>query len=155
MDNHKRRNFKKYGLGKERSLKDYETYSGIRFKDRQVQQYTYDRKPPPSPFTTKKQYESTFVSKFKYCIDIHKPTFTENDYDVWVVAFKNDKDEDLVRLDAQPEEFNNLLNLDPSDDFVRMWREFETSEVPHKWLVWPHSISKGWMPIIESLIPQI
>ena len=59
---------------------------------------------------------------------------------------------ELVRLDAEEDELEQLLNDDPNDDFVRMWREFETSEVPEKWLVWPHSKDKGWMSIIESEI---
>ena len=46
VDGVKRKHFTKYGLGKERSLADYERYSGIRFKDRKVQQDTYDRIPP-------------------------------------------------------------------------------------------------------------
>ena len=155
VDGVRRKHFRKYGLGKERSLGDYEKYSGIRFKDRKVHQYTFDRKPPPVPYTTKKDFESKFVSKFKYCIDIHKPTFTEKDYDVWVVAFKDDKGEELIRLDADENELKNLISSDPKDEFVRMWREFETSIIPRKWLVWPHSKEKGWMPIIESEIPHV
>ena len=61
----------------------------------------------------------------------------------------------MVRLDANEEELNNLMSSDPKDDFVRLWREFETSLTPKKWLVWPHSKSKGWMNIIESEIPHI
>ena len=155
MDDQRRRNFKKYGLGKERSLNDYELYSGIRFKDRKVHQYTYDRKPPPVPYVTKKDHESKFISKFKYCIDVDKQNFTENDYDVWVVAFKDENDNELIRLDADQNELNNLLNADKADDWVRMWREFNTSLIPRKWLLWPHSISKGWMSIIENEIPFV
>ena len=156
MDGIKRKHFPKYGFGKVRSLKEYEQYSGIRFKDRKVHQYTYDRKIPPTPFVkNKKEYESNFISKFKYCIDIHKPAFTEKDYDVWVVAFKDQNGEELVRLDADENELNQFLNSDPNDDFVRMWREFNTSVVPKKWLVWPHSKEKGWMSIIEGEIPHV
>ena len=156
MDGIKRKHFPKYGFGKVRSLKEYEQYSGIRFKDRKVHQYTYDRKIPPTPFVkNKKEYESNFISKFKYCIDIHKPAFTEKDYDVWVVAFKDQDGEELVRLDADENELKQFLNSDPNDDFVRMWREFNTSVVPKKWLVWPHSKAKGWMSIIEGEIPHV
>jgi len=153
MDGTRRVHLPKYGLGKTRSLKDYEIYSGIRFKDRKIQQYTLDRKPPPVPFTIKSQYEKNFVSEFKYCIDIHKPTFTEKDYDVWVMAFKNKDGEEMIRLDASEEEVHELLNNDPRDDFVRFWRKFETSQLPAGWLVWPHSKSKGWMSRIEGTIP--
>lgn len=155
MDGCKRKNFKKFGLGKERTLREYELYSGIQFKDRKVHQYTYDRKPPPVPYTTKKDFESNLISRFKYCIDVHKPAFTERDYDVWVVAFKDDEDKELIRLDANQEELNSLLNMDDKDEWVRMWREFSPDSLPSKWLIWPHSISKGWMPIIEGSIPLV
>lgn len=153
MDGCRRTHIPKYGFGKVRTFAEYEKYSGIRFKDRQIQQYTHDRKPPPVPYTSEKEYEKSFVSQFKYCIDVHKPSFTEKDYDVWVIAFKDKDGKEMVRLDAEEEEVNRLLNSDPKDDFVRLWRHFETSELPHSWLIWPHSKSKDWMPIIEGKVP--
>ena len=36
-----------YGMGSERTIKDYEKYSGILFSKRAVQQYTIDKKSPP------------------------------------------------------------------------------------------------------------
>jgi hypothetical protein len=154
MDGQRRVHLKKYGLGKIRSLEDYEKYSGIRFSDRKIHQHTLDRKEPPVPFKSKKDYESKFVSQFKYCIDIHKPMFSENDYDVWVMAFKDKNGEEMVRLDANEKEVEKLLNENPKDEFVRFWRQFETSVVPSKWLVWPHSKSKGWMDRIEGEVPS-
>lgn len=153
MDGLKRQSYKNYGLGKARTLDDYEKYAGIRFKDRQIHQHTLDRKEPPVPFKDKKDYESKFVSQFKYCIDVHKPTFTESDYDVWVIAFKDKQGKEMVRLDANKDEVNDLLNNNPSDDFVRLWRSFDTSEIPRSWLIWPHSEKKGWMDIIEGKVP--
>lgn len=153
MDGLKRKNFPKYGLGKERSLDDYEKYSGIRFKDRKIHQDTLDRKVPPITFKNKKDYESKFVSEFKYCIDLYKPNFPERDYDVWVMAFKDKDGKEMIRLDANEEEVDKLLNENPNDQFVRFWRKFETSKIPSKWIVWPHSKSKGWLNIIEGEVP--
>lgn len=155
MDNFRKIHIPKYGLGKVRSLKDYEIYCGIDFKNRKIQQHTVDRKIPPCSFVDKKTYEKSFVSEFKYCIDIHKPTFDKSDYDVWVIAFKDKNGKEMVRLDAPKDEVKDLLNSDPQDDFVRLWRKFSSSEVPGSWLVWPHSISDGWQSIIEGKIPTI
>ena len=153
MDGLRKSNFKQYGLGKTRSLNDYEKYAGIRFKDRKIHQDTIDRKEPPVPYKNKKEYESKFVSEFKYCIDLHKPSFPERDYDVWVMAFKDKNGNEMIRLDANAEEVDRLLNENPNDEFVRFWRKFETSEIPCKWLVWPHSKSKGWLDRIEGEVP--
>jgi len=154
MDGLRRVHFKKYGLGKVRSLEDYEKYSGIQFSDRKIHQHTLDKNEPPVPFKSKKDYESKFVSQFKYCIDMHKPMFSESDYDVWVMAFKDKDGEEMIRLDANEQEVQKLLNENPKDEFIRFWRQFETSVVPSKWLVWPHSKSKGWMERIEGEVPS-
>ena len=155
MDGLRRAHIPKYGLGKIRSLSEYERYSGIRFKDRKVQKYTVDRMIPPCPFKSKASYEKSFVSEFKYCIDVHKPLFNEKDYDVWVIAFKDKEGNEMVRLDAPEDEVKRLMSSDPNDDFIRLWRSFETNEVPSSWLIWPHSKSKDWMPVIEGEIPVV
>jgi hypothetical protein len=48
---------------------------------------------------------------------------------------------------------NNPETLD--GDFYNIWRQFDTKKRPHKWIVWPHSVSKGWCDPIENTIPDI
>jgi hypothetical protein len=66
----------------------------------------------------------------------------ETDYDFWVVAFHNSKDETLFRRDADINEINRMKS--DSDGYCKIWREFNTKEKPKYWVVWPHSVSKGW-----------
>ena len=153
MDNVRRKHIPVYGLGKERTLEDYENYAGIRFKDRNIHQAAFDRTPPPVKLKKGEKIDDKFISQFKYCIDLHKPQFPETDYDVWVIAFKDKNGKEMVRLDADEEEVNRLMNENQKDDFVRLWRQFETSELPASWLIWPHSKSKDWMDIVEGDIP--
>ena len=131
-------------FGTERTIKDYEKYAGIKFSNRAVQQYTLDKKYPPNPYEFKdeKEWEESYFTVFKHCIDIHFNYVREPDYDFWVVAFHNEKDETLYRRDADESEIKRMLN-DP-DGYCKIWREFNTSEKPKYWVVWPHSISKGW-----------
>jgi hypothetical protein len=133
-----------YGFGNERTIKDYEKYSGVKFSNRSVQQYTLDKKYPPNPydFKTEKEWEESFLTIFKHCIDVSFDLIKETDYDFWVVAFHNEKDETLHRQDADINEINRMMN-DP-DRYCKIWREFNTSEKPKYWVVWPHSKSKGW-----------
>lgn len=154
MDGQKKVHLSSYGFGKVRSLKDYELYAGLNFSERTIHQDTLDRSPPPIASANTKDFKSKLIPKFKYCIDIHKPRFTESDYDVWVMAFKDRFGEEMIRLDANEVEVNQLLSRDPNDDFIRFWREFNTKSLPHEWLVWPHSKSKGWMDIISGKIPS-
>ena len=133
-----------YGFGKERTLRDYERYSGLLFNKRAIQQYTIDKKYPPNPYDYENEeaWINSFASIFKHCIDIGYAQVPENDYDFWVVAFHDEKDNTLFRKDADPSEINMMKN-DP-DKYCKVWREFNTTVKPKYWVVWPHSISKGW-----------
>ena len=136
--------FGKYGFGTERTLEDYEKYAGIKFNRRGVQKYTTDKNYPPNPynFETEEEYLNSFASVFKHCIDVHFGQVPEKDYDFWVVAFHDNKDETMFRQDADINEINRVMQ-DP-DGYCKIWREFNTIIKPSYWVVWPHSKSKGW-----------
>jgi len=136
--------FGKYGFGTERTLEDYEKYAGIKFNIRGVQKYTTDKNSPPNPynFESEEEYLNSFASVFKHCIDVHFGQVPKKDYDFWVVAFHDDKDETMFRQDADINEINRVMQ-DP-DGYCKIWREFNTITKPSYWVVWPHSKSKGW-----------
>lgn len=133
-----------YGFGTERTLRDYEKYAGINFKDRSVQKHTLDKKYPPNPYTynTEEEWLASFSKIFKHCIDISFESLPETDYDFIVVAFHNDAGDTLHRQDINGDDVLNLKS-DP-DGYCKIWREFLTPETPTNWVVWPHSVSKGW-----------
>jgi glycosyltransferase involved in cell wall biosynthesis len=136
--------FSKYGFGTERSLRDYEIYSGLLFSKRAVQQYTLDKNYPPNPyiFETEEELMDSYASIFKHCIDIGFTQVPENDYEFWVVAFHDENDETIHRQDADINEIN-MMKHDP-DGYCKVWREFQTAHKPKYWVVWPYSTSKGW-----------
>lgn len=136
--------FGKYGFGTERTLKDYEKYSGLLFEKRAVQQYVLDKKYPPSPydFQNEEEWKNSFAQIFKHCIDVGYDQVPEQDYDFWVVAFHDENDETIFRKDADKDEIDRMRN-DP-DGYCKVWREFQTSHKPKYWVVWPYSTSKGW-----------
>jgi glycosyltransferase involved in cell wall biosynthesis len=144
MDGEEMIDLGKYGFGTERSLKEYEIYSGLRFSKRAVQQYTLDKNYAPNPtiYETEEEWENSFSSIFKHCIDVGFHQVPEKDYDFWVVAFHDEKDETIFRKDADINEINMMMN-DP-DGYCKVWREFQTTHKPKYWVVWPYSKSKGW-----------
>ncbi len=142
-------------LGKERTLAEFERYIGVDFKGKRIQKHTLDQKLLPIPFKNEKEWEKSFVRKFKYCIDVFKGALPDNDYNVWVIAFKDKNGSEIIRMDAEENEIKQLQNTNPSDQFYRIWREFECDEVPTSWLLWPHSKSKEWNhQVIENKIPR-
>ena len=154
MDGEKRDiDFGKYGFGTVRTLRDYEKYSGLSFKKRAIQQRVLDHKPPPDPETSHlsdEEFDSKLLSIFKHCIDVGYDQVPENDYDFWAVAFKNEAGEDIYRQDADKDEIIRMKQ-DP-DGYCKVWREFQTDKKPSSWIVWPHSVSKGWADPITGNI---
>jgi hypothetical protein len=131
-------------FGTERTIRDYERYSGLLFSKRAIQQETIDKKYPPNTYnySSEEEWIDSFATIFKHCIDLDLNRVPETDYDFWVVAFHNDKDETIHRQDADANEIVRIKN-DP-DGYGKVWREFNTTERPKYWVVWPHSISKDW-----------
>ena len=141
-----------YGFGSIRTLEQYENYIGLKFSTRGVQQYTLDNKFAPNPtYETLEDYEASFTNIFKHCIDISYSQVTELDYDFWCVAFENEQGDTVFRQDADLDEINRMKN-DP-DGYCKVWRTFQYAGKPAKWVVWPHSISKGWCDKIEGILP--
>jgi hypothetical protein len=144
--------FGKYHFGKVRSLKDYEKYAGISFSKRSITQDVIDHKPPNlnNLKITDKEFDNQLIPIFKHCIDIGYSQVPEKDYDFWCVAFKDKDGNELYRQDADADEIR-VMRSDP-DKYCKIWRSFETTVRPSSWLVWPHSISKGWAePIIGNI----
>ena len=128
-----------YTLGKERTLQDYEKYAGIRFSDRGIQQHTLDNKYPPNPEV--EDYDNSFHNIFRHCIDVHKDSVPEKDYEFWAVAFHDADGGELYREDAQKPEIETYLHS--GKDFYNVWRSY-TGPVPSSWSIWPYSKEKGW-----------
>ena len=142
--------FGKYDFGKKRTVEDYERYAGICFKKRAVQKYTIDNNLAPNPPLYGEELEKSWLKIFKHCIDIRYDQVPEKDYDFWCVAFKDKDGKDVYRKDADRDEINRMFN-DP-DKYCKVWRSFHADEMPSSWIVWPHSISKGWAdPITGQL----
>jgi hypothetical protein len=139
----------KYGLGKERTLRDYEKYSGVLFEKRSVQEYTLQKHYPPNPvILDEKEWENSFLKTIKYEIKLNKSNFTENDYDFWAVIFHDENNKELYRKDENEQEIIRLL----SNDEVVIKREFLSYSEPKSWTVWAHSKSKEWLDKITGTI---
>lgn len=143
-----------YGFGKVRTLEQYEMYSGLSFSNRAVQQEVIDHIYPTleNLKLNKQVWNSRLLPIFKHCIDLAKHQLPEKDYDFLVVAFK-DKDNNEVFREDIPKERIPALFKDP-DGYIKIWKEFHTTIQPKSWLVWPHSVSKGWCSIIQANLPE-
>jgi len=137
-----------YDFGKVRTLEDYERYAGLSFKKRAVQKFTLDNNLAPNPPLYGQDFDDSFLRIFKHCIDVHRSSFTDPDCSFWAVIFEDDIGGTLHRQDMNPDEIKAALST--SDEFIKIWRTFNTEKKPYKWVVWPHSESKSWLNKIEG-----
>jgi len=128
--------FGEFGFGSERTLEQYEQYAGIRFIDRSIQQSTLKNNPLPNPT------DEEYLRVFKHCIDIPFDWVPYDDYNVWAIAFEDERGNEIYRQDVLQAEISRMKN-DP-DGYCKLWRMFHANAQPKKWIVWPHSISRGW-----------
>lgn len=142
-------NLEKYGFGTERTLEEYEKYIGVKFTTRQVHRHTAEYHPLPVPL---ENFEENLLSKVKVCIDIYKENLIETDYTLFAVALLDKDGNDSFRQDCDSNVIKSLLNENPDDKFIHIWREYNDNEQPHSWRVWPYSESKGWCDRIEQKI---
>jgi hypothetical protein len=142
------KSFGEFYFGKERTLEEYEKYAGLKFKTRQIHEETLQHRPAPIVG----DYESGLRSKIKVCMDIYRGSLPEKDYDTFAIALLDKNGNDVYRQDADKNEIQGMINSEPNDQFIHVWREYESGELPYSWRVWPHSESKGWMERIENVI---
>lgn len=136
--------------GNVRTLRDYEKYAGLEFSTRRVHTDTLKKITPPVS-KDDSSHENGLTYYHRMCIDIHKPTFTESDYNLAAIAFLDKDGNEVYRDDATQNEITQWLSTPyEQDKFVHVWRNFYVDKKPASWVVWPHSISKGWTERISG-----
>lgn len=149
-----------YGYGTERTKEDYERFAGIRFRDRAVQHYTLQYFDPPNPiYSSEESYQKSFINVFRHCLDVHVSSIPDKDWDYWAVIFEMDDGTATFRKDVDREEMEQLKNRreELGSDWYNIWREYNTTIIPDKAIIWPFSVKEeiGWGPKIEIKIPKI
>lgn len=141
-----------YELGTERTLRDYEKYSGIHYKKRSVQRYTKDHKLPPNPYiASDEDWEASFLYQFEYNISFNSSCFSYNDYSFWAVIFEDVNGISLHREDLNKEQVISIYNhLTPK--MINIPAKFLTDKDPSKWIVWGYRENIGWAEKIEGKI---
>ena len=142
--------FGMHDFGTKRTLADYERYAGISFKRRRAQNYTLEHKPPPNPELKDDECENDLAfTSFTHCIELQKNQFNENDYHFWAIIYEDELGASLYRRDCNEDEIHCYLNA-TTDAVIRIQIEFNTTSKPFKWMVWPHSKTKGWLTKIAN-----
>lgn len=123
-----------YGIGRVRSIADWEEYAGVRFSNRSVQKETVNGIEPPN------SVDSDWCRFFKHCINLDKSKFNCDGMEFLTVALHNKNNETLLRKDISGDELSAIL----STDNLHIWIEGEVAELPTYYVVWPFYKNSGW-----------
>jgi hypothetical protein len=137
-----------YGLGSERSLEEYETYAGISLKLRKVQDYTVRSEEPPNLEAGPDWMGQIFTWMVRITVNrAMLPIGALEDPFFWYVGIRDEGGAEIYRQDIPQSQLAELPATEPT---VVLFCEFESGTIPASWIVWPVSVSLGWLAKLED-----
>jgi len=139
-----------YGLGKKRTVRDYEKYAGIHFKRKSFQRWTIDNKFPPNPqFETEEEWENSFTYSFYHLVNLERHEMPADDYSSILVAFD---DADGIGIYSTSIDGHNLEKFMNGDGPIHYEQMFMTDQKPTKVVYWGYSPKRGWAERVERFV---
>jgi len=109
---------RKYGLGKVRSLRDYEIYTGLDFKNCKIQDYTLKVKQPPNPIETEDDKEIDV--KVFWDVDHFKERVKDNSYKFITFGVIDKDEKEIYRNDFTPDKDKDVFNYKVNSHVVKI-----------------------------------
>ena len=135
-----------YGLGTERTLREFTDYTGIDFEKRLVHPDTSAGQPPPIFDTPERwQYAKTAIKqtvRWDYAA-VHK--FTDTRF--WALIIKDQFDKELYRKDLIPAEYPDIISGKQTELTVE-YDYIKSIQTPTDLIIWPYSNSTQWAPLM-------
>ena len=101
----------KFGLGKVRTLREYEEYAGVDFKTQRIQEYTLKVKEPPNPLPFEDGFRIPQLLKTIVEWDPeHFKSQSEQEYKFITLGVLSSSGVELVRTDFTPETHRDILS---------------------------------------------
>lgn len=131
-----------YDLGNVRSLRQYEIYAGINFKQKGIQAYTKQNKFPPNPVIhSGEEWENSFTQAYYHLVDITRNILNQNDYDYILIAYD---DEDGIGIHSSEVRGKQLQDFIKNGTPVHFENMFNTEIKPFRVVYWAHSPERGF-----------
>ncbi len=137
-----------YGLGNERTLRDYEIYGGFDFKKCRIQDYTLKVNEPPNPI----DWENQFISKsYNHSINWDIEFFKAHNFKkpkFLTLGIVNSSGSELYRKDFTIEEYPEIVNLEIDQFYV----EYKSVDKPSKIVMYLYDEEEQWSDRYEKNI---
>jgi len=126
-----------YNLGTKRTLKDYETYAGIRFLDRSITEACSNNILPPG------SKEDSFLPNFKQVFRFDSNHFKLTDYRFAAFILKDAKGFEVYRKDYH--NFKDMINNPIIEVNVNI-------STPKYWILWAYSETAEWAERLDGVV---
>ena len=137
-----------YGLGKERTLREYEIYGGFDFKNCRIQDYTLKVQEPPNPI----DYDNQFISRehrftCSWDAEFFKKQAPENDTLEFITfGIETQSGGSLYRKDFNTEKDPDYISFKITTHNAT----FRSIDKPYKIVMYAHWKNKGWSERYEK-----
>jgi len=127
-----------------RSLRDFELYSGIDFKNKRLQKTTVNGTDPPCAYQNEDQWNKDYMKDYSIVVswDVNEIEKSD-DYDYWYFSVEDDTDFTIFRQDLRVDRDADVLNF--KVNYKKIFFKATDGRVPTKICVWPVSKTKGWL----------
>ena len=133
-----------YGLGETRSLRDFELYSGIDFKNKRLQRDLFAGIDPPCKYENEDQWNKAYSKDHLVTVNWDVNEIEKcDDYDYWYFAIEDESGNTINRQDLRIERDADIINFKINYKKI-FFKSFDARE-PKVLCIWPVSKSKGWL----------
>jgi hypothetical protein len=137
-----------YGLGKERTVRDYEIYGGFDFKNCRIQDYTLKVKEPPNPTNWEEQF---IRNSYNFTIDWDIEFFKKSNFEkpkFLTIGILTKSNEEILRKDLLVETNPQQVRLEENSYSLK----FESIDKPSKLVMYLYDEEKGWSDRFEKTL---
>lgn len=138
-----------FEFGTERTLAEYESYAGISFRHRKVQDYTRQGLEPPNPSTDRDWPLTVRDRRIEIAVDVAQLSRKALDAVFWYVGVHDREGHEIHRHDADPAEFAQQLTGSQS---ITLTAEFESQADPTSWTMTPYCETGEWLPPLDGTV---
>lgn len=132
-----------YGMGSVRTIGDFESYAGVDFKVRKLQDYTRRSKEPPNPPADPHWTDEIYLWMARIRINfLSLPDGALGDPAFWYVGIADKDHTEIYRRDFPQSE---LETVSGEEDEILLICEFQSGTIPETWVLQPFSRTAGWL----------
>lgn len=133
-----------FGLGKARTLSEYEAYAGLSFRHQKAQAYTLRGAEPPNPDAAADWPDSIYpwIARIRFALEAI-PHGSLEDPMLWSLSILDPNGFEVCHRDVTREE---LAALSAASGELAIVCEFASDMIPATWTLWPLTRSGQWLP---------